>query len=111
MTDNASTSSAGETRPLLLQQALDGLAASLDGQLIINNQTGPPIDPPCWNALLKPCSTQAADTSPSAAAYTACDAAAESPCCMGESVRETGPKHEMSSPMSRTLMPLPSRHQ
>ena len=57
MTDNASTSSAGETRPLLLQQALDGLAASLDGQLIINNQTGPPIDPPCWNALLKPCST------------------------------------------------------
>ena len=104
MTDNASTSPAGETRPLLLQQALDGLAASLDGQLIINNQTGPPIDPPCWNALLKPCSTQAAaDTSLSEAAYTPCNAAAESPCCMGKSVRETGPKHEISSLMSRNL--------
>ena len=104
MTDNASTSSAGETPSLLLQQALDGLAASLDGELIINSQTGPPIDPPCWNALLKSCSTQAAaDSSPSEAAYTPCKAAAESPCCMGKSARETGPKHEMSSLMSRNL--------
>lgn len=83
MTDTAPLS-AGESRPLPLQRALEGLAASLDGQLRINRPTEPPIDPPCWNGLLKGCSAGAASNSSNEAASTATNTTADPPCYMGE---------------------------